>query len=388
MPGPVFARRLQALDKETSFEILARARALEAKGHDIIHLEIGEPDFETPRHIKAAAKEAIERGFTHYGPSPGLPEAREAIAQHVSRDRGVGVERDQVVITPGGKSVIFFSMLALVEPGDEVIYPNPGFPNYEMTIELLGGKPVPIRIEEERGFTFDLEQFGKLVTPRTRLCILNSPHNPTGGVLPSDLLEGVAELAERHDFMVLSDEIYSKITYDGEHTSFYSIPGVAERTILVDGHSKTYAMTGWRLGYGVMPRDVAVQVARIAGNSTSCTCTFTQLAGIEALRGPQDAVTKMVAEFRERRDLVVDGLARVPGFRCHKPAGAFYVFPNIEGTGRTSKELAALLMEEAGVAVLAGGTFGSFGEGYIRISYANCREALTRAIERMTAALS
>ncbi|MEE9270708.1 MAG: pyridoxal phosphate-dependent aminotransferase [Candidatus Krumholzibacteria bacterium] len=388
MSGRAFAKRLRALDKETSFEILARARALEAQGHEIIHLEIGEPDFDTPRHIRAAAIKAIDDGFTHYGPSPGLPEAREAIAEHIRLDRGVNVSGEQVVVTPGGKSLIFFSLMALIEPGDEVIYPNPGFPNYEMTIELLGGKPVPVPLQEEKGFSFDLDRFEELVTDRTRLCIVNSPHNPTGGVLPRELLEGIAGLAEKHDFYVLSDEIYSKIVYEASHASFYSIPGASDRTILLDGHSKTYAMTGWRLGYGIMPKDLAVQVARLAGNSTSCTCTFTQLAGIEALRGPQDAVKEMVAEFRARRDLVVDGLNQIPGFRCHKPAGAFYVFPNIEGTRMTSKELARVLMEKAGVAVLAGNTFGSFGEGFIRISYANSRDNLRKAVEQMGAALA
>ncbi len=388
MAGSGFANRLRSLDKETSFEILARARALEAEGREIIHLEIGEPDFDTPQNIKRAAIQAIENGFTHYGPSPGLGEAREAIAEHISADRGVEVDPSQVVITPGGKSIIFFSMMALIEPGDEVIYPNPGFPNYEMTIELLGGKPVPIRLHEEKNFSFDIERLEALVSDRTRLCIINSPHNPTGGVLDRELLAAVAELAARHDFLILSDEIYSKIVYDGTFASFYSIPGAAERTILLDGHSKTYAMTGWRLGYGVMPRDLAVQVARLAGNSTSCTCTFTQLAGVEALRGSQDSVADMVSEFRARRDIIVDGLGGVPGFRCARPAGAFYVFPNIEGTGMNSKELARLLMEKAGVAVLAGGTFGKFGEGYISVSYANSRDHLQNAVAKITAALA
>lgn len=387
MTDPVFAERLKALDIETSFEILARASALEAKGHEIIHLEIGEPDFETPVNVRKAAVKAIEDGYTHYGPSAGLAEARSAIAEFVARDRGVPVTPDQVVITPGGKSIIFFSMLALVEPGDEVIYPNPGFPNYQATINFCGGVPVPMPLREKDGFSVDLDHFESLVTTKTKLCVINSPQNPTGGTFPKDVLEGIASIASRNGFYVLSDEIYSRIIYDRPHESYYSIPGAADHTILLDGHSKTYAMTGWRLGYGVMPKELAVKVARIVGNSNSCTCSFTQIAGIEALRGPQDAVIRMVDEFRARRDLIVDGVNDLAGFRCHKPAGAFYVFPNITGTGKTSKELATLLMEKAGVAVIAGTSFGTGGEGFIRMSYAASREKLYRALEKIGDAL-
>jgi aspartate/methionine/tyrosine aminotransferase len=387
VPGEVFAKRISALDKETSLEILARAKALEAEGREIIHLEIGEPDFETPDNIKQAAIRALREGYTHYGPSAGLPEARDAVARYISGDRGVDVERDQVVITPGAKSVIFFTMLALVEPGDEVIYPNPGFPNYEMTIDLLGAKGVPVPLEEDRGFSIDLDRFESLVTKNTKLCVINSPHNPTGGMLPRDVLEGILDIASRNDFYILSDEIYSKIVYDGSYDSMYSLPGAAERTILLDGHSKTYAMTGWRLGYAVMPKSLVKTIGRIAGNSTSCTCSFTQMAGIEALEGPQDSVDKMVEEFRVRRDIIVDGLNSLPGTRCHKPAGAFYVFPNIRDTKLTSKELSNLLLNEAGVAVLSGTTFGEYGEGYIRMSYANSQGNIHRAIDRIASVL-
>jgi aspartate/methionine/tyrosine aminotransferase len=383
----LFAKRIRALDKETSLEILARAKALEAEGREVIHLEIGEPDFETPENIKQAAIRAIGEGYTHYGPSAGLPQARDAIARFVSRDRGVEVERDQVVITPGAKSIIFFSMLALLEPGDEVIYPNPGFPNYEMTIDLLGAKGVPVLLEEEKGFSIDLDRFESLVTENTKLCVINSPQNPTGGMLSREVLEGILSIAHDRNFHILSDEIYSKIVYDGPYESMYSLPGAAERTILLDGHSKTYAMTGWRLGYAVMPKALVPNVTRIAGNSTSCTCSFTQIAGIEALEGPQDSVDVMVEEFRARRDIIVDGLNNIPGIRCHKPAGAFYVFPNIRDTGLSSKEISNLLLNEAGVAVLSGTTFGIHGEGYIRMSYANSQDNIRKAIDRTASVL-
>ena len=381
------ASRNEALDKETSLEILARARALEAEGREIIHMEIGEPDFATPENIVAAGVKALRDGYTHYGPSAGLPEARKAVARYISRDRGVEVDPGQVVITPGAKSIIFFTMLAIVEPGDEVIYPDPGFPNYEMTIDLLGARGVPLQLEEARGFSVDLDRFASLVSKRTKLCILNSPQNPTGGVFPRDFLEGVLELARKNDFFILSDEIYSKIVYDDAFVSLYSLPGAAERTILLDGHSKTYAMTGWRLGYGVMPREMVPVVGRIAGNSTSCTASFTQIAGIEALEGPQDSVSAMVEEFRARRDIIVEGLNKISGIRCHKPSGAFYVFPNIEGTNMSSKELANLLLTEAGVAVLSGTTFGANGEGHIRLSYANSQKNIRRAIDNIAGVL-
>lgn len=381
------ASRLRALEKETSLEILARAKALEAEGREIIHLEIGEPDFDTAENIKQAAVKALRDGYTHYGPSVGLPEARDAVARYVSRDRGVDVTRDQVMIFPGAKIVILYTMLALLEPGDEVIYPNPGFPNYEMTIDLLGATGVPVPLEAERGFSIDLDRFESLVTDRTKLCVINSPANPTGGVLPRDVLEGILDIATRKNFLILSDEIYSKIVYDGTYQSIYSLPGARERTILLDGHSKTYAMTGWRLGYAVMPPELVPVMSRIAGNATSCTCSFTQIAGIEALEGPQDSVEVMVEKFRQRRDIIVEGLNSIPNIHCHKPAGAFYVFPNIRETGLSSSELSHRLLSEAGVAVLSGTTFGKYGEGYIRMSYANSQENIRRAIDRIAAAL-
>jgi aspartate/methionine/tyrosine aminotransferase len=380
--------RVAALDRETSFEMLARARALEAQGHSIIHLEIGEPDFETPDAIKQAGIDAINKGYTHYGPSAGLAEVRAAFADFTAADRGVAVAPEQVVVTPGGKSVIFFTMLALVDPGDEVLYPNPGFPNYEMTIEFCGGKPVPVPLRDSAGFHIDIEEFESLITPRTRLCVINSPHNPTGAVESRATLERIVELATEHDFWILSDEIYSKIVYDGEHESVYAIPGAAERTILLDGHSKTYAMTGWRLGYGVMPKALASAVGLIAGDSTSCTCTFTQLAGVEALHGSQDSVRVMVDEFRARRDLIVEGLGAIDGMTCHRPNGAFYVFPSVRDLGLGSKAAADLLLDKAGVATLAGSTFGVHGEGHVRLSYATSRENLQRAIAQIRTALS
>jgi aspartate aminotransferase len=387
MTTEVFAKRTNALDKETSFEILAKARAMERDGREIVHLEIGEPDFETPENIKAAGMQAIKDGYTHYGPSAGLPDARETVAQHISRDRGVDVVPDQVVITPGGKPIIFYTMLALLEPGDEVVYPNPGFPNYEMSIDFVGAKPVPVPLVEEDGFSIDLDHFASLVSDKTKLCVINSPHNPTGGMLSREVLEGILTLAQKHDFYVMSDEIYSKIVYEPPFESFYSLPGAAERTILLDGHSKTYAMTGWRLGYGVMPAALARRVCLIAGNCNSCTASFTQIAGVEALTGSQDSVHAMVDEFRARRDIIVDGLNAIPGVSCYRPSGAFYVFPNIKGTGKTSKTMANLLLEEAGVAVLSGTTFGKYGEGYIRMSYANSQDNIRKAIDNMAKVL-
>lgn len=382
-----FAKRVEALEKETSLEVFARAKALEAQGKKVIHLEIGEPDFDTPAHIKDAGIAALRDGYTHYGPSAGLPEAREAIARYISRDRGVSVGADQVVILPGAKSVIFLTMLALIEEGDEVLYPNPGFPNYEMTIRMFGGRDVPVPLVEDEGFSIDLDRFESLVTKKTKLCIINSPHNPTGGMLSRDVLKGILDIATRHDFYILSDEIYSKIVYDGSFESMYSLPGAAERTILLEGHSKTYAMTGWRLGYAVMPKELVPVVSRAAGNATSCTCSFTQIAGMEALTGPQDAVHAMVETFRARRDIIVDGLNSLPGFRCHKPAGAFYVFPNIRGTNLSSRDMCRVLLDKAGVAVLSGTTFGSDGEGYIRLSYASSQENIRQAIENMASVL-
>jgi aspartate/methionine/tyrosine aminotransferase len=383
----LLARRATIPETVPILEILARARALEAEGRRIIHLEIGEPDFDTPENIRRAAVQALEAGFTHYGPSAGLPEVRDAVAEFVRKSRGVPVTRDQVLVTPGAKPALFFSLCALVDPGDEVIYPNPGFPAYKETIDVFGGVAVPIALEEDRGFSIDLDRFASLVTDKTKVCILNSPQNPTGGVLPRDVLEGIAALAEERNFTVISDEIYSRMVYDGDHASYYSVPGAAQRSILVDGFSKTYAMTGWRLGYAVLPKSLAPAVTRLFSNSNSCTCSFVQMAGIEALRGPQESVRDMVSEFRARRDILVEGLNRLHGFRCHNPAGAFYVFPNISGTGKSSAELQRILMEKAGVAVVAGPSFGEYGEGFIRLSYANSRGNIRAALEAMARAL-
>jgi aspartate/methionine/tyrosine aminotransferase len=384
---PLLAGRAKIPETPSILEIMARAKALEAQGRRIVHLEIGEPDFETPPNIRRAAVEALEKGYTHYAPSAGLPEVRQVIADSVTESRGVAVSRDQVVVMNGAKPALFFSLAALVDPGDEVIYPNPGFPAYKESIDVLGGVGVPMPLEESRGFSVDLDRFASLVTPKTKVCILNSPQNPTGGVLPKDVLEGIARLSERHDFTVITDEIYSRIVYDGPCTSYYSLPGAAARTILVDGFSKTYAMTGWRLGYAVLPKAIAPAVTRLFSNSNSCTTPFIQLAGIEALKGPQQSVADMMEEFCARRDLLVDGLNRLPGFRCHKPAGAFYVFPNTTGTGMSSTDLQLLLMEKAGVAVIAGPSFGEYGEGYIRLSYANSRENIRIALESMASAI-
>jgi len=381
------AQKMTDLGTETAFEVLAKAKALEAQGHDIIHLEIGEPDFDTPQNIKDAAIIALQEGKTHYNPSAGLMEAREAFARYISEDRGVAVRPEQIVITPGAKPIIFFTALALLDPGDEAIYPNPGFPIYESMINFTGAKAVPLPLEEEHGFACTPEKLDELVTDKTKLVIINSPQNPTGGVLPDAVLDHLAELAVKNDFFVLTDEIYSKIVYDGKFSSLYTRPGMPERTIILDGHSKTYAMTGWRLGFGVFPEFVAEKVAKLQTNSNSCTATFTQIAGIEALFGPQDEPRKMVEEFRARRDLIVDGLNELPGFKCHKPAGAFYVFPNITGTGKTSKEMETFLMHEAGVAALAGTSFGAHGEGFLRLSYANSRENIKKALDKIAKVL-
>ncbi len=381
------AERMSRLGTETAFEVLARAKALEAQGREIIHLEIGEPDFDTPAHIKAAAVRALEEGWTHYTPAAGIPALREAIADYIRRTRGIPVGPEHVVVVPGGKPIMFFAILALVEEGDEVIYPNPGFPIYESMIRFVGARPVPLRLRMENEFRVDVEELARLITPRTRMLILNSPANPTGGVLTREDLEAIAELCLKHDLVVLSDEIYSRILYEGEHISIASFPGMLERTIILDGFSKTYAMTGWRLGYGVMPEPLAEAVTRLMINSNSCTAAFTQIAGIAALTGPQDEVDRMVAAFRERREVMVEGLNRLPGFRCLKPKGAFYAFPNIEGAGMSSRELAHYVLEEAGVAVLSGTAFGEYGEGFLRLSFANSIENIQKALERIEKAL-
>ena len=377
------ADRMRRLGTETAFEVLVRARALEAKGRDIIHLEIGEPDFDTPENIVEAGVDALRRGWTHYGPSAGLPALREAIAGEVGRTRGASVTSEEVVVVPGGKPILFFTILALIGDGDEVIYPNPGFPIYESMIEFVGGVPVPIPLREEREFRLDVDELATKITPRTRLIILNSPANPTGGVLTEQDIRDITAAIGDANIMLLSDEIYSRLIFEGSHFSPLSIPDFRERTILLDGFSKTYAMTGWRLGYGVMRPDLAAQVARLMTNSNSCTASFTQMAGVAALLGDQGSVARMCAAFRERRDLMVDGLNSIRGFRCLRPKGAFYVFPNIEGTGRTSQDLAGRLLEDAGVACLSGTAFGKFGEGYLRFSVANSPENIGKALERI-----
>jgi aspartate aminotransferase len=384
-----FAQRMSRLGTETAFEVLARARALEAQGREVIHLEIGEPDFDTPEHIIEAGCDALRHGATHYTPPAGIPELREAIARDASARRGVSFSADDVVVTPGGKPVMFFTILALVDEGDEVIYPNPGFPIYESMINFAGGVAVPIQLEEARDFSLDVERLCSLVTARTRLIILNSPHNPTGGVLSRAELAVIAETVRRFpDLYVLSDEIYSRMIYEGEHTSIAALPGMRERVVTLDGFSKIYAMTGWRLGYGLFPSELAPAIARLTANSNSCTNTATQRAGVAALTGPQDDSAAMVAEFKRRRDFVVRGLNTIPGISCKLPHGAFYVFPNITGLGMASDEVADLLLYEAGVATLAGTAFGRFGEGYIRLSYANSTENIEKALERIRATLA
>jgi aspartate aminotransferase len=377
------AKRMARLGTETAFEVLNRARELERQGEEIIHLEIGEPDFDTPENIIQSAVSALNAGWTHYGPSAGLPDLRKAIADEVSHSRDVRVQPEEVVIVPGGKPIIFFSILALVDEGDEVIYPNPGFPIYESMINYVGGRAVPIRLHEEKDFRLDVNELEKLITDRTRLIIINSPHNPTGGVLNKRDIEQIAQAIGDRNIFVLSDEIYSRLIFDGSHHSIMAEAGFKERTILLDGFSKAYAMTGWRMGYGVMRADLASQVARLMTNSNSCTASFSQVAGIEALRGDQSSVDHMREEFQRRRDMFVAGLNRIKGFSCRMPKGAFYVFPNIMATGWKSKPLADALLEEAGVACLAGTSFGAFGEGYLRFSIANSMDNLNKALERV-----
>ena len=379
------ARRMARLGTETAFEVLVKAKALETQGRDIIHLEIGEPDFDTPGNIIEAGCEALRKGFTHYGPSAGMMELREVIAQHVSETRRVNVTPDEVVVVPGGKPIIFISILALAEDGDEIIYPNPGFPIYESMINYVGAKAVPIRLREELEFRLDVDELASLINDRTKLLILNSPQNPTGGVLTKDDIDAIARAIGDRNIMVLSDEIYSQLIFEGEHHSFMSIDGMKERTILLDGFSKTYAMTGWRMGYGVMRADLATHISRLMTNSNSCTASFTQVAGIEALRGSQDAVDDMRAKFEKRRDVMVAGLNKIKGFSCRVPHGAFYVFPNITKTGWPSKKLADALLEDAGVAALSGTAFGDFGEGYLRFSVANSIENIEKALDRIDA---
>lgn len=377
------ASRMALLGTETAFEALARAKALEAQGRDIVFLGIGEPDYDTPPHIVEAAKDALDAGHTHYVPSPGIPEAREAVAADVGRRLNCEIPASRVVITPGGKPVMFFAILALAQEGDEVVYPNPGFPIYESMIRFAGATPVPMRLREELGYNPDPDELASLVTPRTRLIIVNSPNNPCGSVMPAETLRRVAELAVEADAAVLSDEIYKDFHYDGEHLSITSFPGLWGRTILLDGLSKSYAMTGWRIGYGVLPEPLVEPVARLITNSVSCTAAFGQVAVMTALRAPQDSVREMVAEFAKRRALLVDGLNRLPGVSCPMPGGAFYAFPNVAGTGMTSAEFERGALDEAGVSLLAGTSFGAYGEGYARISFANSQANIREALDRL-----
>ena len=377
------ARRMSRLGTETAFEVLNKARALERQGKSIIHLEIGEPDFDTPGNVVEAAVDALHKGWTHYGPSAGMPELRQTIADYVSRTRSVKVAPEEVVVVPGGKPIIFFTILSLIDEGDEVIYPNPGFPIYESMVNYIGGKAVPIQLREEHDFSLDVSELAGLITDRTKLIILNSPQNPTGGVMSRKDVEQVARVIGDRNIMVLSDEIYSRLLFEGEHFSIMSIPGMQERTILLDGFSKTYAMTGWRMGYGVMRPDLAAHMTRLMTNSNSCTASFTQIAGVEALTGDQSSVDHMCNEFKRRRDVFVEGLNKIKGFSCRMPKGAFYVFPNITKTGWKSKPLADALLDQAGVAALSGTAFGAFGEGYLRFSVANSLENLQQALERI-----
>ena len=380
----IYAERMSNLGTETAFEVLAKAKKLEAEGKSIIHLEIGEPDFPTPENICEAAIRSIQAGDTHYTPSAGIPEMRNAIAKYINKTRGIDVHPDEVVMTPGAKPIMFFTILALVNEGDEVIYPNPGFPIYESMIKFVGGTPVPIKLEESMNFAFNIENFKKLVSPKTKMVIINTPQNPTGGILNESEIRQIAEiLKDRPDIWILSDEIYSRLIFKGDHFSITQIPGFKDRTIILDGFSKTYAMTGWRAGYGVMNIDLAKKIAQLMTNSNSCTNTVVQKACIEAYEGPQDSVDKMREEFMARRDIIVDGLNSIKGFSCIVPLGAFYAFPNITKTGYNSKDLNDHLLYNGGVAALAGTSFGDYGEGYLRFSYANSRENIKEAIRRI-----
>ena len=382
-----FTDRMHRLGTETAFEVLVRAKKLEAQGRDIIHLEIGEPDFDTPSHITEAAIEALRRGETHYTPSAGIFQAREVVADHISRSRGIEVGPENVVLMPGAKPVIFFAALALLQPGDEAIYPNPGFPIYESMINFVGAKAVPLPLRMENNFRFDHDELRSLVNERTKLIIFNSPQNPTGGILEREDLEVIAEVAEKYDVTILADEIYERLVYDKPFLSITALPGMLERTIILDGFSKTYAMTGWRLGYGVMPTKLAQAMSKLATNDHSCVAAFSQFAAMQALTGPQDEAEAMRQEFMQRRELIVNGLNAIPGFRCAMPGGAFYAFPNIEETGKKSEWLADYLLNEAGVACLKGESFGSYGRGFVRFSYANSRENISRALERIDEAV-
>jgi len=380
----IFAKRMESLGTETAFEVLAKAKALEKQGRDIVHLEIGEPDFDTPKNIKEAAIKAMNTGYTHYVPSAGIPELRQTIAEYISNTRNIKVAPEEVVVTPGAKPIMFFSILALVNPGDEVLYPNPGFPIYESLINFVGAKPVPVPLKEENDFSLDPEYVKEKITKKTKMIIINSPENPTGGVLSKQDLKVIADCVnDRNDVFVLADEIYSRIIYEGKHESITAFPGMKDKTILLDGFSKTYAMTGWRLGYGAMRKDLAEKIAQLMTNSNSCTSAFVQMAGVEALKGPQKEPEKMVAEFKKRREVIVSGLNSIKGITCKKPKGAFYVFPNITGTGMNCRELGDYLLNTGGVAVLPGTSFGKYGEGYLRLSFANSVDNIKKALERI-----
>ena len=377
------AHRMARLGTETAFEVLAKARLLEAEGMDVIHLEIGEPDFGSPSHVVEAGRQALVDGYTNYGPSPGFPELRDRIAEEISKTRGISVTGDQVVVTPGGKPIMFFLIMAIVDPGDEVLYPNPGFPIYESMIDFMGGVPVPMQLHEDKGFNVDVDAIADSITDRTKMMIVNSPNNPCGSIIPKGDLEALADLAKEHDILILSDEIYSRFLYTGEHHSIASFPMMREQTVILDGFSKTYAMTGWRIGYGVMPMELVEPVSRLVTNSVSCTASFTQIAALEALNGPQDDSYEMVAEFKKRRDIVVDGLNSIDGIRCRVPQGAFYAFPNVEETGLPSQVFAERLLSDGGVACLSGESFGEFGKGFVRFSFANSTENIEKALERI-----
>ena len=374
---------MNRIEVESAFDVLVRARQLESAGRNIVHLEIGEPDFPTPQHIVDAGKRALDEGWTHYGPTQGYLDLRASIASHISNTRKIPVGPDNVCVVPGGKPILFFSLLALLEPGDEVILPDPGFPIYRSMVRFLGAVPVPVPLIEENDFSFDLEALRRGLSGRTKMLILNSPHNPTGGVIPEQQIREIAELVRERDLIVLSDEIYARLCYTGTPVSIASIDGMLEKTIILDGFSKTYAMTGWRLGFGVMPEWIAGAVNKLMVNSNSCTASFTQRAGIAALEGPQDCVEEMLCEFRRRRDAFCPALDKIPGFRCRLPAGAFYAFANVTGTRIDSKKLADLLLTEAGVACLDGASFGEHGTGYLRFSYANSLENLMEAVSRI-----
>ena len=378
------AARMNDLGTESAFEVLARARALEAQGKKIIHLEIGEPDFETPKHIVEAGRKAIADGFTHYGPTAGLPQLRESIARNSGEVRGINTDPANVVVTPGAKPIMFYVLLALAEPGVEVIYPNPGFPIYESMIKFCGATPVPMQLLEEKDYHPDLAALPGLITDKTRLIIINSPENPCGSALTKEELETIAGIVKQHpDLYVMADEIYKDILYTGEHYSISSIPGMQERTIILDGFSKSYAMTGWRMGYGILPEELVPHIVKLAVNSVSCAASFTQMAAVAALEGPKDEVEAMIAEFGIRRRLIADGLRSIPGLNCPEPEGAFYAFPSIKGTGLTSAEFEDRAMNQAGVALLSGSAFGEFGEGYVRLSYANSQDNIKQAIDKL-----